>query len=474
MAGDAAPTNITKIALQVAEEGADGVEQRVFYDRGVGTGRLDHLAGGMFGLGLTRNVKQAYAYLVEGYEPGDEVYLFGFSRGAYTARSLAGLIRNSGLLRPEYRHKIDHAYDLYRDRGDETRPREVAATLFRRTWSHDIDIQFIGVFDTVGALGIPGVGMQALTRRWQFHDTALSSRVRHAAHALALHERRGPFRPTLWEEAPDREDPLRQVWFTGVHSDVGGGYAEPELAEIPLLWMVERATAAGLGFRDGAFGPMPEGSSAERRGRGDWTAPSTWGRRHESFTFPYTWLRPYRRRFRPDLGGVQEVASTARVREDDPARLGDSPPADRSFAGAGECALGPWPSPPGLRDGETMTVTVRPGRHWENTGIVLEGGTGYGITAFGSRWAGLVPGAPGDCENGDRRGFTLTGSAGDALYVVRCRWQDLGPGGWRLTCRARRIGTGHDDEPGSVGIGVTRRDPWPDPAGGSGSDRMTR
>jgi hypothetical protein len=455
--GDAAPTNITKIALQVAERDAQRIEQRVYYDRGVGTGRLDHLAGGIFGLGLTKNVKQAYAYLVECFEPDDEVYLFGFSRGAYTARSLAGLIRNSGLLRPEYRHKLDDAYALYRDRTDQTHPTEVAARLFRRTWSREIPIHFIGVFDTVGALGVPGLGVHALTRRWQFHDTDLSSSVRHAAQALALHERRGPFRPTLWKEAPDRTDPVRQVWFTGVHSDVGGGYPEPDLAEIPLRWMVERATAAGLEFRPGAFLTSLDGATAEMRCRGERTAPSTWGRRHESRTFPYTVVRRFVRTYRGALGGVQEVASTARVREDDPDRLGDHPSADPSFTGVAECVVGPCPCRPGLRNGETMTATVCTGRRWTGTGIVLEGGAGYGITAFGTRCKGSVPEVPEGCERTDRRGFALIGSVGADTYVVSCRWQDQGGAGWGLVCRARRIGTDHGAEPGRVEIRVTRR-----------------
>ena len=454
--GEASPTNVTKIALQVAEKDTDEVEQRVYYDRGVGTGRLNHLAGGIFGLGLTKNVKQAYAYLVECYEPGDEIYFFGFSRGAYTARSVAGLIRNSGLLRPECRHKIDQAYTLYRDRRDDTHPNAVAAELFRRTWSHEVPIHFIGVFDTVGALGIPGVGLHVLTRRWQFHDTALSSRVCHAAQALALHERRRPFRPALWSEAAGRTDPLRQVWFTGVHSDVGGGYAEPELAEIPLRWMAERATAAGLRFREGAFGSPVDGAAVEVRSRGDWTAPSAAGRRHESFGFPYTLLGPVVRTFRDDRGGMQQVASTAHDR--DAAHLaGDRPPTDRTFAAAGTWVVGPYDDPPGLRVGETVTATVRAGRRWRSTGIVLESGAGYAISVFGSRWSGSVPDAADGSEHPDRRDFTLVGSVGTGRYcVVDCRWQGKDQDRWELVCRARPIGSDHDDVPGSVQIRVSR------------------
>lgn len=465
--GDATPTNVTKIALQVAEHDAAGVEQRVYYDRGVGTGRFDHLAGGMAGLGLTENVKQAYAYLVESYEPGDEVYLVGFSRGAYTARSLAGLIRNSGLLRPEHRHRVDEAYALYRDRSDATHPNAVAAELFRRTWSRatDVHIHFVGVFDTVGALGIPGIGLHALTRRWQFHDTALSSRVCHAAQALALHERRGPFRPALWDESPDRTDPVRQVWFTGVHSDVGGGYPEPDLAEIPLRWMVERATAAGLVFRPVAFAAMPDGASAQMRSRGEWTAPSTWGVRHESRTFPYTLLRPFDRTFRGEHGGVQQVASSARARDGIGLRT-DRPPTGGSFADAGAWCVGPYPDPPGLPVGATMTASVRPARRLGRTGIVLRSGGEYEITASGTWCGGSTPaGRPGAswlrrCTGWLRRSperprSELTGRVGARTFPIGEGCRHVAAADGELVCWASGGGARH--AAGALDVRVTRR-----------------
>ena len=134
-AGKATPTNVTKLALAVAPKDGAGVEQRMFYHRGVGTSQYEHILGGGFGYGLGRNVRDTYQFIVENYEPGDELFFFGFSRGAYTARSTAGFVRNSGILRPAYADRIGEAYELYRDRT--VHPRGIEARLFRRTYSFE-------------------------------------------------------------------------------------------------------------------------------------------------------------------------------------------------------------------------------------------------------------------------------------------------------------------------------------------------
>ncbi|TAK56355.1 MAG: DUF2235 domain-containing protein, partial [Dehalococcoidia bacterium] len=158
--GQLCATNVAKTALTVARHGADGCPQLAYYGRGVGTGKWDHWLGGLFGVGTSHNILDAYAYLIDTYRPGDELYLFGFSRGAYTVRSLAGLIRNCGILQPRFRDRIDDAYDLYRRRDPDSRPPSRESRLFRRSYSWEADheparVQFIGVWDTVGALGIP-------------------------------------------------------------------------------------------------------------------------------------------------------------------------------------------------------------------------------------------------------------------------------------------------------------------------------
>jgi uncharacterized protein (DUF2235 family) len=211
-------TNVTRLAQTVARVGADRVEQRMFYTKGVGTSELDHWIGGAFGVGLSDRIKEAYAFVVQEFAPDDELFLFGFSRGAYTARSLAGLIRNSGVLRREYANRLDDAYDLYRDRSNETHPRSIEAQLFRKTYSHQTPITFIGVWDTVGALGIPDVPVPTgLSDHWKFHDVDLSTTVNYAYHALAVDERRAPFSPTLWDSNRSGS-PVRTATLAGASS----------------------------------------------------------------------------------------------------------------------------------------------------------------------------------------------------------------------------------------------------------------
>jgi uncharacterized protein (DUF2235 family) len=261
---DLTPTNVTKIALAIALKDPSGVEQRTFYDAGVGTNRWERIRGGAFGFGLSRNVREAYRFLVQNFEPGDELYFFGFSRGAFTVRSTAGFVRNSGILRREHADRVDEAYRLYRRRKSH-HPRSVEATLFRRSYSHDTRIRFIGVWDTVGSLGVPIDWRltNLLNRRWRFHDTDLSTKVDAAFQALALDEKRRPFRPTLWKQQADapKDQQIEQVWFTGVHSDVGGGYADHELGDIALLWMVDRARKCELAFDPKAFAQRPSGAA---------------------------------------------------------------------------------------------------------------------------------------------------------------------------------------------------------------------
>lgn len=254
-AGQRSPTNVVKFCDAVAPQGDDGSEQVVFYHPGVGTKRWERIRGGAFGFGLSQNVQDTYSFLVENYEQGDELFFVGFSRGAFTARSTAGFVRNAGILRRDHADRLNQAYALYRtDEG----PDSPAAVAFRSAYavSDQTPIRFIGVWDTVGALGVPNVGLPGtnfLNRRWAFHDTKLSSRVQSAFQALAIDEARRPFEPTLWEPQPAAANQeLEQVWFAGVHCDVGGGYPERELADITLYWMTNRARACGLTFRDGA------------------------------------------------------------------------------------------------------------------------------------------------------------------------------------------------------------------------------
>lgn len=289
--GKACPTNVTKVAVAVARQDSGGTPQVVYYHPGVGTRRWERLRGGAFGFGLSRDVQAAYRFLVDNYEEDDELFFFGFSRGAFTARSTAGLVRNAGILRREHADRLGEAYDLYRDRA--THPRDLASRLFRRSYSYEPKIRFIGVWDTVGALGIPLSGVpvvELINRRWSFHDTELSSIVQGAFHAVAVDERRRPFRPTVWTGAPAEEQRVEQVWFAGVHSDVGGGYPEAGLSDISLLWMVDRARQYGLAFEEDAF--TPEGGWGAADSHLPAIAPDLRGDLHDSMKGIYRSLGP--------------------------------------------------------------------------------------------------------------------------------------------------------------------------------------
>lgn len=216
------------------------------------------------GGGVDANIMDGYQYLIENYQELDEIYLFGFSRGAYTARSLAGMIYNCGILKREYFEKLPEAYRLYRDRKPDTHPEEDKAMIFKKMYSHMPRIKFIGVWDTVGSLGIPLSLFSVINRkRYQFHDVKLSRIVDYAYHALAIDEQRAPFIPTLWRKSANSESQvLEQVWFPGVHSNVGGGYEDESLSDVPLQWMVTKAALTGLVFQKTLLSdikPNPQG-----------------------------------------------------------------------------------------------------------------------------------------------------------------------------------------------------------------------
>ena len=262
--GEDAPTNVWLMYQLVKDRDTLGTPQLKFYHAGVGTESWlpRRMLDGMTGRGLSENMRLTYRFLVDHYNPGDHVYLFGFSRGAYTVRTLAGMMRNSGVIdRNKYPNRaaldkhIDAAFELYRSRTPGTKPSEAEAVKFRNEHSHpDFYIACIGVWDTVGSLGIP------VESKWTspirsfneqkagFHDVELSAFVDCAFHALAVDEQRGPFKPTLWVQKPEGKaggQIVEQKWFTGVHSDVGGGYKWDErgLANVALRWMLNRVSA---------------------------------------------------------------------------------------------------------------------------------------------------------------------------------------------------------------------------------------
>lgn len=279
------PTNVVHLAFRTAKHDG-GTQQITWYNQGVGTGGnvLDRATGGAFGSGLEDNLHDAYRFLIANYEMCDEIFLCGFSRGAFTVRSLAGMIRKCGILRREAVASYHETLALYR--AAIPHPTDAESDRFRRQHSiagnHTIPIRFIGVWDTVGALGVPLCGLRELTRHDHlFHDTALSGSVQGAYQALAIDERRAPFRPTLWHYQPKEGQTVEQIWFAGSHGDVGGGYAEHALSDGPLQWLMERARDCGLAFDEAACAayparPDPVAQIHDSR-RGIWgLAPAEW------------------------------------------------------------------------------------------------------------------------------------------------------------------------------------------------------
>ena len=244
------PTNVLRVARAIKPIAADGVLQQVFYDWGVGSYH-DALYAGITGAGVQKNIMDAYRYVVQNYASGDELFLFGFSRGAYTVRSLCGLINNCGILKRADARLIQSAFDHYKRAWPDYAPSGKASIAFRKknALSDSRKIKFVGVWDTVGAMGIPISFLGLFENRDEFYDTKLGSNIEVARHALALNERRLDFQPTVW--LPRKGVDLQQVWFAGCHSDVGGSHAPCVesgglLSAISLKWMVKQASHSGL------------------------------------------------------------------------------------------------------------------------------------------------------------------------------------------------------------------------------------
>ncbi|MEG4849494.1 DUF2235 domain-containing protein [Microcoleus sp. B5-D4] len=250
------PSNVIKLAQAVKSSGSDGVPQIVFYDEGVGADS-NKILGGVTGLGIDRNIQDAYRFLSLNYDSGDEIYLFGFSRGAYTVRSLAGMIHCSGLLDRPHITRASEAYELYRNR--DVKPKDKIAANYRKDYGKDngkrVPITLLGCFDTVGALGIPVLPAfkkydEQLKKRYRFHDTTLNKSIQNALHAVAIDEIREIFDVTLMKKDPDaHHQRLIQVWFPGSHICVGGGSEEYSgLSDTALQWMLDSTRNLGLGL----------------------------------------------------------------------------------------------------------------------------------------------------------------------------------------------------------------------------------
>jgi uncharacterized protein (DUF2235 family) len=314
-------TNVALTARAVAPRDPKGNLQIVYYTAGVGSSLSGaSLWQGMTGADLDDHLLDAWLFINLNYEPGDQIYLFGFSRGAYTVRSLAGLLRKVGVLRREHVDKSRAALDLYRDReltadSEEAERFRVAHAIawprLARPFTSppvDLSIRYLGVWDTVGSLGIPrllpiSIGMNA---QYEFHDTALSRCVENARHAVAIDERRAPFAPTLWNNieafnTPGTRPRVAQQWFPGDHGGIGGGGARG-LSNCALMWVLEGAELAGLSVTNEP-GSVISGCLADI----DPITPAVDGK-----GFPI--MRALTSRWRKGLNRFEDIHETARLR----------------------------------------------------------------------------------------------------------------------------------------------------------------
>ena len=291
------PTNVVLAAASINRKTLDGTAQVIYYDEGVGTGKfdtsqfigraaslIDKIIGGGWGWGLTENIREAYRFLIFNYDPGDEIFVFGFSRGAFTARSFIGLVRYVGPIRRLHAARIDEALDLYHKRVKKENQSTEDIQRFRAEYSTDVlvnkededwrvknvqgyvagtaklvRIKYLGVWDTVSALGTPEAvpGSEKINTDFHFHDPSITDFIERARHAVAIDERRVLFPPVLFGDLSKLNDlcgftsdnvdaPYQERWFPGAHGSIGGGGDIRGLSDSALEWILFGAKQAGL------------------------------------------------------------------------------------------------------------------------------------------------------------------------------------------------------------------------------------
>jgi len=249
--GKRRPTNVTKVARAILTSAADGTDQIVYYHDGIGTsgGAVDRHTDGAFGHGMEDNVRDLYRFIVYNYEANDELYFFGFSRGAFTVRTLAGFMNKVGLIEKDDDYYVPEIYACYENNVVRDSAEWQQAFHNVKGTRPCPPFHFIGVWDTVGALGAPGfLGQVFNSKKYQYHDIGLNPNILNAYHAVAIDERRKPFAQNMWKRPAGWTGKLEQAWFAGVHSNVAGGYAPDGLANEALHWIVEKAESLGLEF----------------------------------------------------------------------------------------------------------------------------------------------------------------------------------------------------------------------------------
>ncbi len=458
------PTNVSKFYNAIADRGyspAHGsIEQRRYYHPGVGTGEslLRGIWDGFIGRGLARHVKSAYKWLADNYAARDEIFIVGFSRGAFTARSVVGFINRCGLPPTPGWPLVDEAFALYR-RDMAAAGTAEAVAQFRQVNPSPpgLAIEFLGVWDTVGALGIPRIFTLGLTtRRNRFHDLTLSPLVKHAHQALAIDEMRASFTPTLWvgDAAPGQT--VEQVWFAGVHSDIGGGYRENGLSDQALWWIVDRALLRQAAFHKHMLAQLH---------------PDADGVLHDSYTGIYRFLRTQPRSL-PDLANVDQATPLGQRTHLSVQNRRERPPISQA----------PYRASRTLQQGESETLEIYAQQRWNATGLYLTQGATFEFKATGQwqngrsaiapqgrsrgirrRIPGLrsrAPDAPHFCLVGcvgDARNPSVSGDPGDMTTFVigaAATWTAAQPG--YLYCYANDGWHSYYNNRGSVCLSVTR------------------
>ena len=398
--GVPARTNVFRLFNAVDEEAKNPV-QLTRYQAGVGTsGPLDKALGGAMGWGLSEDIRDCYSWLAQKYRPDDRIYLFGFSRGAFTVRSLAGIICKYGIVRL----------------AKGARPDDVTKRLYRQGYRSDqpLDgiefhkdsnkVEFIGVWDTVGALGIPDdkalLDLFDNPDHYRFHDTALNPNVRRARHAVAIDERRGSFAPTLWDEDKmGAHRDVQQKWFPGVHSDVGGGYKEKGLSDGALRWMIEES--AEVGKTDEI--PGREGVVYRKKAI-DEISPNPLDVLHDSHTGMMTVLVTAPRTI-PCLTESKHFHASVRKRR-------GNPPIDQ----------GAYLRARSFEDGK-VEFDVYAKQLWNWTGVYLEAGCEYCIVASGEWLDGDIPCGPAGAADGEFHFGKIGHMVGDVAEWAEGRYK---------------------------------------------------
>ncbi len=312
------PTNVVRF-FNALEIGATAHGRQLgYYQAGIGStgNRLTRLINGMFGFGLDQDIRSAYKWLADHYENGDKIFIVGFSRGAFTARSLTGMLTRCGLPTQVTWPLVKQAWHLYRLPPTQPNCQE-RQDAFRKQHGAAPNIRFLGVWDTVGALGIPAqLDLCGIFRnRYRFHNLSLSPNIERAVQAIAIDEQRTNFFPTLWEFGNQPAPPyVSQVWFPGVHADVGGGYRETELSDITLQWMIEEAQQCGAVFKAGMLAQVAAATQ-------DFRACAQ-GILHNSLITPYRQLgycpRPIPRMVPDPSAQTHQISALALARQQNP------------------------------------------------------------------------------------------------------------------------------------------------------------